>query len=205
MVVGAIIGGVKSAIDQHNETGRIDPTEVVGDAMGGAVIAGAPFMALAALPEVLTSTGYGTWSVGQSLKSNGLSSLGADTFSSGLQLNEFFNSPLLINIPQKESDEFDTLMPGPYAGKSIIARGNGRNFTEAEREEIDSIGSTTGCHTCGAMSSGTVSGHFIPDHQPPNAISPVDEPQSLYPQCLACSRRQGGQITTFIKRGLLDW
>jgi hypothetical protein len=39
--------------------------------------------------------------------------------------------------------------PGPFAGESISARGPERNFTAAERREINRIGSETGCQTCG--------------------------------------------------------
>lgn len=38
--------------------------------------------------------------------------------------------------------------PGPFAGDSIPARGPERNFTTAERSEINRIGAETGCHTC---------------------------------------------------------
>jgi hypothetical protein len=51
--------------------------------------------------------------------------------------------------------------PGPFARKSIAARGSGRSFTSRERDEIDRIGSETGCHTCGSKVPGTRSGRFI--------------------------------------------
>lgn len=84
--------------------------------------------------------------------------------------------------------------PGPYAGNSIPARGPGRNFTAAERQQINQIGRNTGCHTCGTKNPGTVSGNFVPDHQPPNALNPPGGAQRLYPQCLRCSRAQGGRL-----------
>lgn len=87
-----------------------------------------------------------------------------------------------------------TLKPGPYAGKSIPARGPGRDFTPQEREQIDEIGRTTGCHTCGTIDPGTKSGSFIPDHQPPNQLNPNNDPQQLYPHCRRCSQRQGGEV-----------
>jgi hypothetical protein len=83
--------------------------------------------------------------------------------------------------------------PGPFAGASIPARGPERDFTAAERREINSIGSETGCHTCGDKMPGTVRGNFVPDHQPPSALS-LGKPQSLYPQCLTCSSSQGGTV-----------
>lgn len=85
------------------------------------------------------------------------------------------------------------ITPGPFAGESIPARGPGRDFTPGERAEIDRIGSETGCHTCGTTDPGTRSGNFVPDHQPPNVLSDGG-PQELMPQCIGCSRTQGGQL-----------
>lgn len=96
---------------------------------------------------------------------------------------------------------FDTLKPGPYADESIPARGPDRAWTKTELEEIDRIGSTYGCHTCGTTNPGAP--HFVPDHQPPSALNFGGDPQRLYPHCLACSRRQGGQVLQFLRR-LMD-
>lgn len=84
--------------------------------------------------------------------------------------------------------------PGPFAGESIPARGPERDFTAEERAEINRIGAEMGCHTCGYLSPGTGSGNFVPDHQPPNALNFSGGPQRLYPQCLTCSRMQGGAV-----------
>jgi hypothetical protein len=84
--------------------------------------------------------------------------------------------------------------PGPFAGESIPARGPERNFTAAERREINRIGSETGCHTCATRDPETVSGNFVPDHQPPNALNSLGRLQRLYPQCISCSDSQGGWI-----------
>ena len=92
------------------------------------------------------------------------------------------------------SEGDNTLEPGPYAGDSIPARGPNRDFTEEERDSINEIGDATGCHTCGSSEPGTKGGNWVPDHQPPNSLNPDDKPQRLYPHCLSCSRRQGGQI-----------
>jgi len=97
----------------------------------------------------------------------------------------------------KYADDFDTLKPGPYADDFITARGPGRDFTAAERAAIDEIGYKTGCHTCGSTNPGTKNGHFVLDHQPANQLNPNNGPQRLYPQCLSCSRRQGGQVNTY--------
>jgi RHS repeat-associated protein len=87
-----------------------------------------------------------------------------------------------------------TLQPGPNAGDSIPARGPDRDFTPDERAKINDIGNATGCHTCGTTDPGTKSGNFVPDHQPPSALNPDGGSQNLYPQCLSCSRVQGGQV-----------
>jgi hypothetical protein len=82
--------------------------------------------------------------------------------------------------------------PGPFAGDSIPARGADRDFSTTERSVINRLGSEFGCHTCGILDPGTISGNFVPDHQLPNALNPTDRPQRLYPQCLNCSNLQGG-------------
>ena len=76
--------------------------------------------------------------------------------------------------------------PGVFAGKSIQARGPERDFTAAERREINQIGSETGCHTCGVINSGTPLENFVIDHQPPTAWNPLGRLQRLYPQCISC-------------------
>lgn len=90
--------------------------------------------------------------------------------------------------------DLDTLKPGPHAGDSVPARGPERDFTPDERARVNEIGESTGCHTCGSTDPGTKSGNFVPDHQPPNALNPPGGEQQLYPHCIDCSRRQGGQI-----------
>lgn len=93
-----------------------------------------------------------------------------------------------------------TLQPGPFAGESIPARGPERDFKAEEREKIDDIGRRTGCHTCGSKLPGTVTGHFVPDHQPPNALNASGGPQRLYPHCLNCSKQQGLDVAGWNNR-----
>lgn len=83
---------------------------------------------------------------------------------------------------------------GSHAGESIAARSTARDFTKAERSEVNRIGAETGCHTCGSTAAGTKSGNFVPDHQPPSALNQSGSPQRLYPQCIGCSRQQGLEI-----------
>jgi RHS repeat-associated protein len=87
-----------------------------------------------------------------------------------------------------------TLEPGPYAGDGVPARGPGRDFTPEERDAVNQQGRDTGCHTCGTTDPGTKSGNFVPDHQPPSQLNPSNAAQRLYPQCVGCSRTQGGEV-----------
>ena len=59
---------------------------------------------------------------------------------------------------------------------------------------VNQIGEKHGCHTCGTKKPGTKSGDFVPDHQPPNKLNPEGGEQELYPHCIGCSRKQGGQV-----------
>ena len=86
--------------------------------------------------------------------------------------------------------------PGPFATESVPARGPERNFTDWERSEINRIFEQSGCHTCGTFKPGTRYGNAVADHQPPNALNHLNLPQRLFPQCLICSNRQGGFISS---------
>ena len=93
-----------------------------------------------------------------------------------------------------------TLSPGPHADESIPARGPQRDFRPGERADINQIGGTEGCHTCGKTIPGTKSGNFVPDHQPPTAVNKTNAPQRLYPQCIDCSRNQGGEVSAAVRK-----
>jgi hypothetical protein len=86
--------------------------------------------------------------------------------------------------------------PGSLAGESVAARGPGRDFTAAERREINRIGYDTGCHSCGTREPGTKTGNFVADHQYPSSINPGGRVQRLYPQCTTCSARQGPYVSS---------
>ncbi|CAD5277760.1 conserved hypothetical protein [Bosea sp. 62] len=90
--------------------------------------------------------------------------------------------------------------PGPFAEESIPSRGPSRRFTAEERQEINRLGYTYGCHTCGTTEPGLPSRNFIPDHQIPNALSPKGSGQRLYPHCRSCSDAQGGNIRAIQRR-----
>jgi hypothetical protein len=89
---------------------------------------------------------------------------------------------------------------GPFAVESQPARGPGRSWTSEEIRENNRIGRTYGCHTCGTKDPGTVSGNFVGDHQDPNAVNSEGRPGRIYPHCLACSRGQGGYVSS-LKKG----
>lgn len=107
------------------------------------------------------------------------------------------NGIAIITTPMQMKNS--TLEPGPYAEDSIPARGPGRDFTPDERRQINEIGQRAGCHTCGTRDPGTKGGNFALDHQPPNNLNPNNMPQRLYPHCIGCSRRQGGDVTTALR------
>jgi hypothetical protein len=145
---------------------------------------------LAGAEQQLAAAGYGS-----SAGSNGL----GPAFAAVGVLGSFGRSTSggggggAVNRPDNQ-DRTSTLKVGPFAGKSIPARGPGRDFTRDERRQIDEIGYDTGCHTCGTKNPGTKSGHFILDHQPSSALNVNNKPQNLYPHCLNCSLRQGGEV-----------
>ena len=100
----------------------------------------------------------------------------------------------LLRAKARAAGETSAIPIGPYARESIPARSAERNFTAEERREVDRIGNQHGCHTCGTIVPGSTLGHWVPDHQIPSRLNRSGEPQHLYPQCLSCSARQGGQI-----------
>jgi hypothetical protein len=77
----------------------------------------------------------------------------------------------------------------------VPARGSQRDFTQDERDKINQQGQQNGCHTCGSTEPGTKSGNFVPNHQPPNGLNQNSDKQTLYPHCIDCSRKQGGEVT----------
>lgn len=88
--------------------------------------------------------------------------------------------------------------PGPYAREWIVAPARDRRLTRSEQAEVNRIGRTWGCHSCGSRDPGTRSGNFIGDHQFPRALGPR---YRLYPHCARCSAGQGGLITRYKLRG----
>jgi hypothetical protein len=108
---------------------------------------------------------------------------------------------------------------------SFSARGQTRNFRSGERAEGDRIGDIQGCSTCGTSHPGTRSGHWVLDHQPSNAVvrhieelrarafltereqrilergeKIIRSGQRLFPQCVACSSKQGTSLSIWKRR-----
>ena len=119
----------------------------------------------------------------------------AETFTNAVS-NSFSSSVSSVKstISGWFSKKTSTLSPGPHAGKGTPARSGDRNFTPGERGAVNAEGAEKGCHTCGTTDPGTKSGNFVPDHQPPTALNPAGGAQTLYPQCIGCSRTQGGEV-----------
>jgi len=88
--------------------------------------------------------------------------------------------------------------PEAEAEGSIPA--SGARVNAAEQRQVNALGEQNGCHTCGATSPGTKSGNWVGDHQPPTALAKPGQAQRLYPQCLKCSRIQGGQVRQATRR-----
>ncbi len=75
-----------------------------------------------------------------------------------------------------------------------IPAGPSARPTAAQQRAINEMGDAHGCNTCGATTPGTASGNWVGDHQPPTALNPAGGSQVYQPQCLQCSRQQGGQV-----------
>jgi hypothetical protein len=96
-------------------------------------------------------------------------------------------------VVQKESVTAPKTDPQAVVPDSIPAGPSARPTAEQQRA-INEMGDAHGCHTCGAETPGTKSGNWVGDHQPSTAQNPPGNPQVYKPQCLSCSRRQGGQV-----------
>jgi hypothetical protein len=92
-------------------------------------------------------------------------------------------------------------VPGPYAARSIASRSKSQKFDDAQRYFLNQIGDRYGCHTCGVPVPNTVTGFWIPDHQPVSFFVPDGTPQRLYPHCKACSYAQMIAVGAWRSRG----
>jgi ribosomal protein S18 acetylase RimI-like enzyme len=80
-----------------------------------------------------------------------------------------------------------------------------RAFSEIEKDAVNKLGRTYGCHMCGAKESGWPNGHFTPDHQPPlSTVASLSQwAGKLQPHCRKCSSRQGGHLSAAKKAAAL--
>ena len=90
--------------------------------------------------------------------------------------------------------------PGPHAGEPIPV-GPTVKPTAEEQRQINAIGDADGCHRCGRMDPGTLSGNWVGDHQHPKAIARPGQSQYYFPHCIWCSDEQGGHVTAAKRRG----
>jgi len=99
---------------------------------------------------------------------------------------------IVVMGPPDDVQAARIVVSGIGAGIDLPA---GQRPSAAQQREINDQGGANGCHSCGAMNPGTKSGNWVTDHQPPSALNPDNSiPGKAYPQCLACSRRQGGIV-----------
>lgn len=101
------------------------------------------------------------------------------------------------------------MFPGAHACESIPARPH-IYATTKERDLINQLGRTHGCHTCGhrPVIGSWPSRSYNADHQPPNKYAAAVASASyfktpavrFYPQCTVCSSDQGGAAMAAAKR-----
>ncbi|MFJ2606590.1 hypothetical protein ACIO13_16665 [Streptomyces sp. NPDC087425] len=103
-------------------------------------------------------------------------------------------TPVLVHnaTPGQKCDL--TLGAGPNAREGVGLE-NGDIEADGVRDLINESGNAHGCHTCDATTPGTKEGDWIPDHQPPSSLVAPGSPQTAYPHCLPCARRQGGVVS----------
>jgi hypothetical protein len=80
-----------------------------------------------------------------------------------------------------------------------IPAGPGARPSPSQQSAINQMGDAHGCSTCGTNTPGTKSGNWVGDHQPPTALNSNGGPQVYKPQCLQCSRQQGGQVSAAVR------
>jgi hypothetical protein len=165
---------------------------------GQAAIAGGLMVAEGVvLPPILRAAGIDPYYVGIALS---VISIGAFRKIGRLRATPVSTArPASVTITPACVAPHATFRPGPFATGSIPARSAARDFTEAERAAINQIGRMTGCHTCGALTPGTRSGNFVPDHQPVTGLNTARAPQRLYPHCIDCSRAQGLAVARHLR------
>ena len=97
---------------------------------------------------------------------------------------------LAVNAEKGAATETKTLSNVPES----IPAGPGARPSPSQQSAINEMGEAHGCSTCGGTTPGTKSGNWVGDHQPPTALNTNGGPQVYKPQCLQCSRQQGGLV-----------
>ncbi|MFI6086071.1 RHS repeat-associated core domain-containing protein [Streptomyces sp. NPDC051217] len=98
-----------------------------------------------------------------------------------------------------------TLGAGPNAREGVALE-NGDIEADGVRDLINESGNAHGCHTCPATTPGTKYGDWIPDHQPPSSLVAPGSPQTAYPHCWPCARRQAGVVSQLSQaRSKKEW
>ncbi|MEV4715051.1 polymorphic toxin-type HINT domain-containing protein [Micromonospora sp. NPDC049374] len=102
------------------------------------------------------------------------------------------NTPVLVHNTNEGCLVTQTLGAGPHAREGVgLVNGNIKD--PGVIQLVDEAGNKYGCHTCGATTPKTKSGAWVRDHQPPTSIA-GQGPQTAYPQCMDCMRKQGGMV-----------
>ena len=96
MAVGAVVDAAINAHTQYEETGHIDWSEVGTHTAEGALIAGAPFVALAAAPVVMAQTGNTLSWAGANTGSAGLFNAGQGLNNASSSMTAWLNSPTYL-------------------------------------------------------------------------------------------------------------
>jgi len=96
MAVGAVVDASINAYTQYQDTGHINWGEVGEHAVQGALIAGAPFVALAATPVVMSETGNSLSLAGANTNSTGLFNAGQSLNNVSSNVAAFLNSPISL-------------------------------------------------------------------------------------------------------------
>ncbi|MGW8436126.1 RHS repeat-associated core domain-containing protein [Nocardiopsis sp. NPDC055879] len=102
----------------------------------------------------------------------------------------------VLNHNAQERCEFFT--PGSNAHEGVALE-NGDIEAPGVRDLVNESGNRWGCHTCGARTSGLKSGNWVPDHMPPTSLVSPGTPQTAFPHCGTCYRRQGNAVRNLLK------
>lgn len=96
-------------------------------------------------------------------------------------------------------ESIGTITPNAPEVPTSIPAGPSARPTAAQQAAINQMGDAHGCSTCGATTPGTKSGNWVGDHQPSTALNTSGGPQVYKPQCLQCSRVQGGLVAAQVR------